>query len=400
MAKTHDRRPGRHFYIAIYLAVFGLGISILNFLIAPGQENVYEVADLSYSKVLRLFEQQQGDIIVIHDAGADTLKSMEDYIFLRDRLAQIEAENESEFEEALQPIPVSSNSSLERNFPVLRLDIAGERVKGNPLEFTIEDYDPKLTYYLDFGNGSRKQIGRVNTFTYAQAGWFHIRLIASRSGREEQHVYAKTIQIIPASSQRPSYQNPDWVEVDPTKEPSSSNLPSEELITNSNDLEVSDLWSEESNSEITDIQSLELEDLNKNVADSTLSDVEIIPNPLPQKSAVTTSNKVKETGPNLFAEVMPEFPGGLAAMRRYFGKHAKYPMKAQNNRIQGTVHVRAVVGTTGKLTDIKVIKGIGYGCDEESIRLVKQMPRWIPGTQDGVPVPVYKVVPVNFKLLN
>jgi TonB family protein len=99
-----------------------------------------------------------------------------------------------------------------------------------------------------------------------------------------------------------------------------------------------------------------------------------------------------------FAEQMPLFPGGIEAMNEYIGKNLKYPVVAMENGIEGKVIVTCVVEKDGSLTECKVAKGIGGGCDEEALKLVKSFPKFTPGKQKGEPVRVQYTLPVKFKL--
>ena len=97
-------------------------------------------------------------------------------------------------------------------------------------------------------------------------------------------------------------------------------------------------------------------------------------------------------------EDQPGPPGGMAAFYKYIGKTMKYPNQARRMGIEGRVFVQFVVDKTGKLTDIRAIKGIGAGCDEEAVRVLKSAPRWTPGKQRGRPVKVRMILPITFKL--
>lgn len=97
-------------------------------------------------------------------------------------------------------------------------------------------------------------------------------------------------------------------------------------------------------------------------------------------------------------EEMPAFSGGEAALYKYLQTNIKYPEEAKELGIQGRVFVTFVVETDGSITDIKVVRGIGGGCDEEAVRVVKYMPKWSPGKQRGVPVRVQFNLPVKFTL--
>src|SRR5690606_1784840 len=101
--------------------------------------------------------------------------------------------------------------------------------------------------------------------------------------------------------------------------------------------------------------------------------------------------------PKIFTYVsqMPEFPGNV---NEYFYKNLRYPDFARENNIQGKVILRFVVSEDGSISDVQVQRGIGGGCDEEAIRVLKKMPKWKPGKQNGVPVKVYYSVPISFKL--
>jgi protein TonB len=100
----------------------------------------------------------------------------------------------------------------------------------------------------------------------------------------------------------------------------------------------------------------------------------------------------------MVVESMPEPPGGIAALYKYLGENIKYPQMAKESGIQGTVYVTFVVERDGSITDVRVLRGIGGGCDEEAIRVVKNMPKWTPGKQRGKPVRVQYNLPVKFIL--
>ena len=99
-------------------------------------------------------------------------------------------------------------------------------------------------------------------------------------------------------------------------------------------------------------------------------------------------------------ERMPEFPGGDEARLKFLRDSLKYPIDARLKGIQGRVYVTFVIERDGSISEVKLLKGIGYGCDEEAIRVVKSMPNWIPGIQDGKPVRVQFNMPLLFKLNN
>ncbi|WP_161890113.1 energy transducer TonB [Pontibacter russatus] len=100
----------------------------------------------------------------------------------------------------------------------------------------------------------------------------------------------------------------------------------------------------------------------------------------------------------IHAEVMPEFTGGDDALFRYLGQNMRYPQAAQRAGIEGTVVVTFVVAPDGAITKAQVVKGLGYGTDEEALRVINNMPAWQPGRQNGRAVPVRYTIPIRFSL--
>jgi periplasmic protein TonB len=98
----------------------------------------------------------------------------------------------------------------------------------------------------------------------------------------------------------------------------------------------------------------------------------------------------------LSVEHMPEFAGGSEAMLKFLQKNMRYPSLALRNQIEGRVFVSFTVSATGDIVDVKVLKGLGYGTDEEALRVVKLMPRWQPGAQNGRNVAVQYTLPITF----
>lgn len=98
------------------------------------------------------------------------------------------------------------------------------------------------------------------------------------------------------------------------------------------------------------------------------------------------------------ADENPEYPGGAREMYNFISSKLRYPLEAEKNNISGKVFVKFVVRKDGSITDLKILKGIGYGCDEETVRVISQLPRWKPGKQNGEPVNVMFTMPINFVL--
>jgi TonB family protein len=106
----------------------------------------------------------------------------------------------------------------------------------------------------------------------------------------------------------------------------------------------------------------------------------------------------KFEGPTDYLASMPEYPGGDKARIKFLSKNLKYPELAREKDIEGSVYVEFIVERDGSLSNIKVKRGIGGGCNEESIRVIKLMPKWIPGKQDGEEVRVSFLIPIKFIL--
>jgi len=117
-------------------------------------------------------------------------------------------------------------------------------------------------------------------------------------------------------------------------------------------------------------------------------------------SSVADNSKIggESDVPFEVVDQMPQFPGGEREMMRFIRNNLRYPVSAQANGVQGTVILNFVVNREGKIVNIKVIKSIGFGCDEESVRVMEKMPMWSPGKQKGQTVLVSFTMPIRFVL--
>lgn len=108
----------------------------------------------------------------------------------------------------------------------------------------------------------------------------------------------------------------------------------------------------------------------------------------------------KEQGPLSFVEIMPQFQGGEDAMNKWLNNNIRYPHAAEENGIEGTVFVKFVVGADGSITNVEIAgtNKVGGGCEDEAIRVIKKMPKWKPGRQNGQSVPVWFNLPIRFKI--
>ena len=124
----------------------------------------------------------------------------------------------------------------------------------------------------------------------------------------------------------------------------------------------------------------------------------------PQSQSTATTNEkvkfVKVTDPKVYdsVDVLPEFPGGWPGLGQFILKNLKYPESAIKSQTQGKVFVSFIVWSDGSVGEVKIKQGIGHGCDEEAMRVVKMMPKWKPGEKGGKVVNVHFVLPINFAL--
>ena len=109
--------------------------------------------------------------------------------------------------------------------------------------------------------------------------------------------------------------------------------------------------------------------------------------------------KPNEDGVYQIVEEMPSFPGGEQKLMEYVAKNLTYPQEARDKGIDGRVFIGMVIEKDGSVSNVKVLRGIGGGCDEEAVRVINSMPKWKPGKIKGEPVPVSYQIPINFKLI-
>ncbi len=130
-------------------------------------------------------------------------------------------------------------------------------------------------------------------------------------------------------------------------------------------------------------------DLDIDITDETVIDEAIFEEP-----------EEEEVADEIFTivEKQPSFPGGDRAFYKYISKKMKYPSQARRMGIEGKVFVQFVVDKAGNITNVKVIRGVGAGCDEEAARVIRSSPKWTPGKQRGKAVKVRMVLPITFKL--
>lgn len=112
----------------------------------------------------------------------------------------------------------------------------------------------------------------------------------------------------------------------------------------------------------------------------------------------TDSANPKKSNVFTAVEEMPKYPGGDQELLKYLAANLKYPVEAQQNKIEGKVYIRFIVTEDGDIDKATVMKSLNKECDEEALRVIKGMPKWEPGKQNGVNASVYYVIPFHFSL--
>ena len=160
---------------------------------------------------------------------------------------------------------------------------------------------------------------------------------------------------------------------------------------------------------VTDVEDLIWENIEQYSNSNTISSQEAIPQIYYEKRSERLieeppSSTYRENtigyGNSVYdvVEEMPQYYGGSSALFEYLSKNVKYPVVAEENGIQGRVIVTFVVERDGSITETKIAKSVDPSIDREALRVVRNMPRWIPGRQNGSPVRVKYTVPVTFRL--
>lgn len=172
-------------------------------------------------------------------------------------------------------------------------------------------------------------------------------------------------EVIPISQQTPP----------PPPPPPPQNTTQIQIVSNESEIKIE-----------LEIEDLEIDD-----------DTQVEASPV-QETIIEEEEEFVEEEIFTIVEKMPAFPGGIEALFQYLGQNIEYPAMAKDARIEGKVYITFVVNAKGEIDNVVVLRGIGGGCDEEAVRVIKSMPAWEPGRQRGKPVKVQYNLPVNFIL--
>lgn len=291
---------------------------------------------------------------------------------------------------------------IERVAPENVFDILGRARAGEAIQFRIRDYNPNVEYQLDLGNGQKQKAFKETYYRYTEPGSYRVRLTMVHPDESVQYttryIRVKSIENeAPASSPQASSE----VQARDLIAENTSTTTSEVSISRTNDNKEPNPKTVESQNE-TQAAPVTV-DMKKTVAKPEPVDLAAgnqntgtVPATV-TKAAVPEPPKPVVMTPLAYAEKMPSFPGGSTALNNFFNKTINYPEMARENEVEGKVYVRFVVNPDGSISTPQVVRGIGYGCDEEALKVLGQMPKWIPGEQNGQKVQVVKTLPINFR---
>ncbi len=147
-------------------------------------------------------------------------------------------------------------------------------------------------------------------------------------------------------------------------------------------------------SKIMQVKKYILDVINITADTANIDDFELIVDDFPPEDEPI----IEDDAPLIFASKMPEPYGGILALRRFIAKHVNYPAVARENGIQGTVYLRFEVTKTGTIGKVELQKGVDPLLDVEAIKVVKKLPKFKPGMNNGAKVNVWFSIPISFKL--
>ncbi len=373
--------------LIILLLITGMGVGAFVFLRqTPGSLEVYGLGTLDSTSLATALQSDAAAILVNHpDLGTETIRSMEDYaalIRITEALSLIESEEDSPIADTLEWLPVFS------------LDISGKREAKELLVFTIEKYDPAISYLLDFGNGVKRIVNRQTVYRYPRPGNFEVKLLATKDSARS--IYKKAFSIFPAQEQAPVADQapPDRIAEGADQEPSevrpiqeadpslfSANEPEASLPV---ELPAENLWASNEPGISPIIRDIE-------PRGTRLRNVD------PQEPAPLSSSVVNRVYAVEELDEVPQFAGGEAQLKSYLSK-VEYPRQIRDAMIQGRVVASFVILPNGKVTQIKIRRSLEASCDQAVREAIQAMPLWRPGVISDVAVATFYSVAVDFDL--
>ncbi len=232
--------------------------------------------------------------------------------------------------------------------PSFGLEIEGFKTIDNELNFSLIGYQNIFSYHIDFGNGVKKMMGKNLTYAFPKEGDYTIQV------RATSPAYAPRTFSLPISINKDqSFETNQAILFEQPYTTVNLNSESIEHTTQGNPPEV------------------ETEGNNTQSSQNSKKSINYIP---------------------------PSFPGGQSALASHIQNNLAYPPEAIQNKVKGEVVIRFLVEEDGAISNIGVHKGLGYGCDEEVLKIVQNMPKWIPGSLNGKNLAMTFSLPIRFEL--
>ncbi|MEL6193429.1 MAG: energy transducer TonB [Bacteroidota bacterium] len=365
-------------------------------------------SELSFELVDSLLNVSQKPILVKHEGSEtfDTIRNIEDYV-------KFELDGSSELivvddigDNFLDGSPDGFDTDFSQGANIA-LDIAGDRKAGKKLSFKIIPLgDDKLPLYeIDFGNGLKKEIKSSIKYAYPTAGNYFVH-VRSADG-QSQTLYKLPLRIgnrAPiASNERPKEvgkENSPKVDTKKNEQPKSSQASTSQTQESNSSLATN---TKRSNSSGKNPYALGSSGLSASTREVPKVAPKVMANPpkkMPStetKPATSEKRNTEKFDPNAVFET-PSFPGGSKSMGRFVARRLRYPRMAINNKVEGIVIAKFDVDEAGNISNPKIVKSLGYGCDEEVIRILGTMPTWEPGTKNGDPIKAIHSIAIKFEI--
>jgi len=352
---------------------------------------------LPHQEIIGFLNQESHGVIIkdVDDSRADTLLDLGEYEgWLREQNLGV-GFSANQYR-ASYPEPKEESDEPEINTSPLGLVVRGQLVANRPLTFSVSGYRPDFDYELNFGNGRARNVNERYTYRYPESGDFVVRLTAKDDDGNSRSIRRRITIRLPKPKDEVIADN-ETEEEAPTLVitdlgPQAQEEDAEVAQTNISSIEGEELGFEELEIEEAQPLSPSPESLrdNRKAPDT----IEAAPPSSPENSnLIDFSNHVF-----LATEVAPKFPGGNKGLKKFLGRNLDYPDKAMERKIEGKVVVQFVVNADGSISNPKILQSLGYGCDEEVIKIIAEMPKWEPGLMAGRPVNASYTLPVIFTI--
>lgn len=369
----------------------------------PKYIHIQNISTLDQDELVN-YLSQKNTFLVLEDRlmdRLDTIRNLDDYLEL------VSLNNAYTQDDNYDELAFLDEEGFQDDFmEPHNMYIEGSMMSGDDLTFYISGYQDKLTYTLDFGNGIKRRVDDTYEYSYKKKGRFKVRLTV----RDEENILEELEQDIEIFEDRALAVIEERPPSRPTKKKAVDRKREREKEVETDRPSIVRKKKEEKQEETPESKkkdSIASPKVEKPAVKPTVKTEPKVEKEVSRSVEVTKPNidlplasEKEEKGkrPMAIAEVMPSFPGGDRALRKYLAKNIHYPQAAKGKEVEGRVYIQFIVEEDGSLSNLKIMRGIGYGCNEEALRVVKAMPSWKPGEQAGRKVPVIYTLPIRFSL--